>query len=279
MRSLASYAMRGRRQAILTAFVTGLVPLVNLLTPALLGLVCLRHGLREALQVAAWAILPLAGWAMAGDVTPLILAVGVLALASMLHSTGRWDITLVGAVLVGVAAEMILRMRPEFMAQILDQLDTMMAQNAGADAGSMPREDLQVLLYSLFGVVHMFLAISMTVLARWWQALLYNPGGFRSEFHALRLPPRMAMTLAGLFLLASFGVPVLAGWVLYFVMPLFFAGLALVHGLVGLKKLSGLWLGAFYLLLLSPVVAQLLTVAALFDSWYDFRKRVDVSDE
>lgn len=278
MRSLASYAMQGRRQATLIAFVTGLVPLVNLLTPALLGLVCLRHGPREALLVGAWAILPLAGWALVGDVTPFLLAVGVLALASTLRSTGRWDVTLVGAVLIGVAAEMVLRMRPEFMANLLDQLDGMMVQNAGT-VEPIAREDMQVLLYSLFGVVHMFLAICMTMLARWWQALLYNPGGFRQEFHSLRLPPRMAMALAGLFLAASFGVPVLVGWVLYFVMPLFFAGLALVHGLVGLKRLSGLWLGAFYLLLLSPVVAQLLTVAALFDSWYDFRRRVEATDE
>ncbi|MEX1197781.1 MAG: hypothetical protein WEB57_07985 [Pseudohongiellaceae bacterium] len=278
MRSLATYAMRGRRQAILTAFVTGLIPLVNLLTPALLGLVCLRHGPREALLVTAWAILPLAGWAMAGDVTPFILAAGVLALAVTLRNTGRWNITLVGAVLIGVASEMVLRMRPEFMAGILDQLEGMMAENAGSGE-PYGREDMQVLLYSLFGVVHMFLAISLTMLARWWQALLYNPGGFRQEFHGLRLPPRLAMTLAALFLAASFGVPVLAGWVLYFVMPLFFAGLALVHGLVGLKRLSGLWLGAFYLLLLSPVVAQLLTVAALFDSWYDFRNRVEATDE
>lgn len=270
--------MRGRRQAILVAFATGLIPLVNLLTPAVLGLVCLRHGVREALLVTAWAVLPLAGWSIAGDVTPLILAVGVLALAYTLRRTGRWDITLVSAVLIGVAAELVLRTRPEFMASILDQLDGMMMQNAGT-AEPFAREDMQVLLYSLFGVVHMFLAICLTMLARWWQGLLYNPGGFQQEFHGLRLPPRMSMALAGLFLAASFGVPVLAGWVLYFVMPLFFAGLALVHGLVGLKKLSGLWLGAFYLLLLSPVVAQLLTVAALFDSWYDFRQRVEATDQ
>lgn len=277
MRSLATYAMRGRRQAILTAFATGLVPVVNLLTPALLGLVCLRHGLREALLVAAWALLPLAGWALAGDLTPVILAIAVLALASAQRTTGRWDLTLIGAILVGVGAELVLRMRPEFMSQILGQLEGMMAQNADMEA--LSREDLQALLYSLFGVVHMFLAICLTMVARWWQALLYNPGGFRQEFHSLRLPPQLGMMLAVLFLAASFGVPVLTGWVLYFVMPLFFAGLALVHGLVGLKKLSGLWLGAFYLLLLSPLVAQLLTVAALFDSWYDFRRRVEATDE
>mgnify|MGYP007113695048 CR=1 FL=1 len=30
------------------------------------------------------------------------------------------------------------------------------------------------------------------LLGRWWQALLYNPGGFRSEFHQLRLYPALA---------------------------------------------------------------------------------------
>lgn len=278
MRSLASYAMQGRRQAALTAFATGLIPLVNLLTPALLGLVCLRHGPREALNVAAWAILPLAGWAVVGEVSPLITAGGVLVLATTLRSTGRWDVTLVGAVLIGVLAELVLRLQPELTARILDRLEAMMAANAEGGM-ALTREDMQPMLYVLFGVGHMVLAICLTLVARWWQAMLYNPGGFRREFHGLRLPPRMAMTLAVLFLAASFGAPVLAGWILYFLMPLIFAGLALMHGLVGLKRLSGLWLAAFYLLLLSPVVAQLLAVAALFDSWYDFRARVEAADE
>jgi hypothetical protein len=44
--------------------------------------------------------------------------------------------------------------------------------------------------------------------------------------------------------------------------------------LVGIKKLSRLWLIAFYMLMLNPPLAQLLAVFALADSWYDFRGRI-----
>lgn len=258
MKGLAQYAMNGRRQAITAAFLCGLIPLVNMLSPALVALVCLRHGPREALMVAAWAVLPLLGWAMAGDITPLILMIGTLALA----------------ILVGVGAEMALRLRPDFLALLLAQVEAFLAAGGSPQTGDVPADVMQDALVSLFGVMHMFLAICLLMMARWWQALLYNPGGFQQEFHQFRLQPRAAMLLAIMFVLASFGITVLAGWIMYFMVPLLFAGLALVHGLIGLKKLSGLWLIAFYMLLLNPLLAQLLTVAALVDSWADFRGRV-----
>ena len=271
MRSLAQYTMQGRRQAIVATFLCGLIPIANLLTPALIGLICLRNGPQEAIRVLLWAGLPLLGWAMIGDISPLIVTLGALMMGTVLRSTGSWERTLIAAIFVGVAAEMLLRLRPEFLAQIMAQLEVMMA---GELQDELTLQDMQGFLFSLFGVMHMFMAICLMLLARWWQAVLYNPGGFREEFHQLRLQPRLAMLLALLFVLASFGVPVLSGWVLYFIMPMFFAGLALVHGLIGLKKMSGIWLAAFYMILLNPLVAQLLTVTALIDSWYDFRSRI-----
>jgi hypothetical protein len=274
MKGLAQYAMNGRRQAITAAFLCGLIPLVNMLSPAIVALVCLRHGPREALLVAAWAVLPLLGWAMAGDITPLILMMGALALATVLRQTASWQTTMLVAILVGVGAEMALRLRPDFLALLLVQVEAFLAAGGGPQTGDVPADVMQDALVSLFGVMHMFLAICLLMMARWWQALLYNPGGFQQEFHQFRLQPRAAMLLAIMFVLASFGITVLAGWIMYFVVPLLFAGLALVHGLIGLKKLSWLWLIAFYMLLLNPLLAQLLTVAALVDSWVDFRGRV-----
>ncbi|OFE12738.1 hypothetical protein PHACT_05965 [Pseudohongiella acticola] len=276
MRGLAQYAMNGRRQAITVAFLCGLIPLANMLSPAILGLVCLRHGPREALLVAVWAALPLLGWAMAGDITPLILLLGVFALATVLRQTSSWQPTILAGILVGVGAELTLRLRPEFLALLTEQVEMFLASGA-AEMPEMPEMSagmMQGVLISLFGVMHMFLAICLVILARWWQALLFNPGGFQQEFHQFRLQPRVAVALMALFVLASFGVTVLAGWTMYFVMPLFFAGVALVHGLVGIKHLSRLWLIAFYMLMLNPPLAQLVAVFALADSWYDFRGRI-----
>lgn len=274
MKGLAQYAMNGRRQAITAAFLCGLIPLVNMLSPALVALVCLRHGPREATMVAAWAVLPLLGWAMAGDITPLILLIGALALATVLRQTASWQTTMLLAIVVGVGAEMALRLRPDFLALLLAQVEAFLAAGGGPQSADVPADVMQDALVSLFGVMHMFLAICLVLVARWWQAVLYNPGGFQQEFHQFRLQPRAAILLAIMFVLASFGITVLAGWIMYFMVPLLFAGLALVHGLIGLKKLSGLWLIAFYMLLLNPLLAQMLTVAALVDSWADFRGRL-----
>ena len=273
MRGLAQYAMNGRRQAITAAFLCGLIPLANMLAPAVVGLVALRHGPREALMVAVWAALPLLGWAMAGDITPAILLVGVLALALVLRRTSSWQPTMLAAILVGVGAELALRLRPEFLVLLTEQVELFMASGA-AEMPEVPPELMQGVLISLFGVMHMFLAICLLMLALWWQALLFNPGGFQQEFHQFRLQPPVAVGLMALFVLASFGITVLSGWTMYFVMPLFFAGVALVHGLIGIKKLSRLWLIAFYMLMLNPPLAQLLAVFALADSWYDFRGRI-----
>ena len=73
MRGLAEYVMTGRRQAMIAVMLLGLIPLVNLLNPVVVGLIALRKGLQEAGIVFAWAVLPLGAWAVAGDVVPLIM--------------------------------------------------------------------------------------------------------------------------------------------------------------------------------------------------------------
>ncbi|HBN16196.1 MAG: hypothetical protein CMQ46_06845 [Gammaproteobacteria bacterium] len=275
MRALAAFAMAGRRQAIIAAVLCGIIPLINMISPALVALVLLRHGPREALMVAAFAVLPLIGWASVGDMTPLILLVGVGVMAAVLRRTASWQYALLAAILVAVGSEAALMVRPAVMDLLLQQVEAFMA--AGGESAELPEvtpETLREGVLTLFGLMHMLMAVFLLILARWWQALMYNPGGFQKEFHEFRLQPSVAMLLVGLFLLASLGGTVLTGWILYFVIPLAIAGVALVHGLVGIKRLSRLFLVAFYLLLLSPLAVQLLSVAALLDSFYDFRRRI-----
>ena len=81
MRGLAEYVMTGRRQAMIAVMLLGLIPLVNLLNPVVVGLIALRKGLQEAGIVFAWAVLPVGAWAVAGDVVPLIMLIGITGLA------------------------------------------------------------------------------------------------------------------------------------------------------------------------------------------------------
>lgn len=276
MLGLARYAMNGRRQAIIASMLSGMVPLLNLISPAIVALVMLRQGGTAAIQVAIWAVLPLLGWAWVGDLTPLILMLGVLPMAAVLRQTQSWQPALLISLLVGAGGEAALRFRPDVLAELQIQVSNFLAQSGEQN---ITPEMMQMTLVSMFGVMHMMVAITCLVVARWWQARLYNPGGFQAEFHALRLQPQVAGLLLLLFLLAGFGPTALAGWSIYFSLPLLVAGIALVHGLVKAKGWSGMMLVAFYLLLMSPLVMQLVAILALADSFYDFRGRLSRSDD
>lgn len=268
MRGLAEYAMKGRRQAILAVFITGLIPLANtVLSPALVALVILRFGMQEGFKILPWAVLPALGWMIVGDFTHLVVLLGVSGLAAILQRTASWQMTLLGAVLVGVGAELILLLNPQFVALLKQQAQVLMG-----DAGQATVADAQI--RALFGVMTLGLSVLLLVLARWWQASLYNPGGFGAEFRRLRLDYRIAFGLVLMALLANFGGAVLQGWTVYLMMPVLIAGLALVHGIVALKQLPGALLVVFYVLLMLPMAMQLLTMAALIDSWYNFRDRI-----
>lgn len=57
--------------------------------------------------------------------------------------------------------------------------------------------------------------------------------------------------------------------------PLGFAGMALLHGLVAQKRMAGFWLVGFYIALVffMQVMFPLLVVLAVVDSLFDFRGR------
>ncbi|GAB5498652.1 MAG: hypothetical protein PsegKO_09630 [Pseudohongiellaceae bacterium] len=270
MRGLAKLVMAGRKQAIITALVLGIIPLINLLSPVVAGLVMLRKGPQEALVVIAWAILPLAGWAMVGDVIPLVLLIGISGLALLLRESESWEFTLLMAIAVGVAVEMYMRLQPQLLDVLFQQMEQYLQANnvQGVQLG-----EIRAVMPSVFGAVYMFLSVLLLMLARWMQATLYNPGGFQKEFHLLRIEQKVALLLVVLMAMANFGIVIPEAWVLYAVMPLLISGVALVHGMVAKRKASSMWLVVFYALLMLPLALQLVVLAAILDSWYDFRSR------
>ncbi|MCH2994031.1 hypothetical protein K3W78_14720, partial [Listeria monocytogenes] len=84
----------------------------------------------------------------------------------------------------------------------------------------------------------------------YWQASLYNPGGFGREFRSLRLAPAVAVIL----LLGAVVVPALEVQAAVLgplcSVPLIIAGVALGHGLIAPKRLAGGWLVGLYLAVL-----------------------------
>lgn len=272
MRGLAQFVMTGRKQAIIATSLLGLIPLINLLSPAVVGIVMLRKGLQEATFVFIWGALPLVVWAMLGDIVPLVLLFGITGLTWLLRETESWEFTFLAAIAIGLVIEIYLRLQPAVLDAVFQQLQPYFQQN---NLQGMEIEEIRETMTTIIGSVYMFLSIVLTMLARWMQASLFNPGGFQSEIHQLRIKQKVALILLGFMLLCSFGILIPQAWVLYFMIPLVFSGVGLLHAVVAKRKMSSMVLVVFYVSLMLPVVIQVVVLLALIDSWYDFRARLD----
>ena len=160
--------------------------------------------------------------------------------------------------------------------QFYQQYNTELAEALGDDLEAYVRDLMNASMAGTFLVT----GVLMTMLARSWQAGLYNPGGFRKEFHSFRLSPPVAILCVGTIGAAQWlGLnTVLLAWAAG--LPLFIAGLAMVHGVIGIKGLSGNWVVMFYvaLVLLGPSLMIFLVVMAFVDSWLDIRSRLKASE-
>ncbi len=282
MRALAQFVMRGPLQASGVAALTTAIPLLFWVGTAVVGLVILRLGIRQGLNVGLWALLPALGWSWFGqDPTALAVLLEVMLMTALLRVTSSWDKALCGGTFLAIVTGLVLpQLYPGLMdilvqtgVQFYEQYNADVAQSLGNNLESVIRQTMSA---SMAGT-YLALAIGMTLLARGWQAALYNPGGLRTEFHGLRLSPVFAVVFAVTMVIGPvLGLnTVLLAWAAG--TPLFLAGLALVHGVVARKKLSRQWLVMFYvaLVLLGPSLMILLVVLAFVDSWLNIRGRIN----
>ena len=283
MRGLAEYIMRGRKQATLVVAIAAAIPLLFWLSAAALALVILRRGLNEALPVLIWGVLPALAWAVMGDLTPLLVILGAAGMAALLREKQAWSQILLVIVPLGLAYALLLMTvlgepLQALAVQIQERLPQLMTDMGGSvdDADMVRLEALLVpVLAGLMGAVHALIALVSLMIGRSWQAGLYNPGGFRSEFHQLRLSPLVAGALLVLTLFSpQFGQMAILAPIAS--LPLLIAGLALLHGLAGIKKLGSVWLVILYVVFVfaAQIVYPLIMFLAFIDSLFDFRARI-----
>lgn len=283
MRALADFVMRGRLQATFAVVIAAALPMLFWVGAAVGSLVLLRRGLSDALGVVLWALLPTLLWWQFGEPRPLLVVYGTLALAVVLRSSVSWTRVLLVSVVLGVAYGVLIDVLfgatvERNAAELLELMPQMLGeayQQMGADEKARVAALLTPVLTGLMAALLQVLCLVCLLLARYWQALLYNPGGFGREFRAIRLPVPFAVALlAGVFLPSGLGTE-LAMLTPLCSVPLAFAGVALVHGLVASKRLGRFWLVGLYvsLLLFMQLVYPLLVVLAVVDSLFDFRGR------
>ncbi|MDH2244574.1 hypothetical protein N5J76_12935 [Pseudomonas sp. GD03855] len=283
MRALAEFIMRGRMQAIFVVAGAAALPMLFWLSAAAGSLVLLRRGLSDALGVLVWAVLPALAWWYFGDPRTLLVLLGSFGLALVLRGQASWVRVMLCSVGLGllyvwalgaVFGEPIAALASELQ-KVLPDAFSGAYQQLSVEERSRVELLLAPVLTGLLAALLQVVTLLSLMLGRYWQAALYNPGGFGSEFRALRLPPMLAiLLLVGMLLGPNLGAQLAVLTPLCSV-PLVFAGIALMHGLVAQGRLPRFWLVGLYvtLVLFMQLIYPLLAVLAIVDSLFDFRGR------
>lgn len=297
---MAKFIMVGPLQAIgfilLFAILSVFLPLMSLLSNAAIGLITLRMGWQRGLMIATVSSAVLAGLSLITQADPLMgfvlsmmVWLPVIALAALLGNTVSWSRTL--SVLLGIAVVGILLFHLNvgdpvkfWQAQPAWQEFVVLADTMKVFPADLPAEDKQQILDSIptllaggIAAIASILLILSLLLARHWQAMLYNPGGFSEEWRQMNVGKIPALLMVGVIGLAIMGKQPTAIDVVFAGLAIFvFQGLALVHSVVGsLQQHKGWLVGMYVLLFLMPVqVGILLAAFGIIDGLADFRSQI-----
>ena len=284
MRAIAEFIMRGSMQATLVVAGCAALPLLYWLGAAAGCLVLLRRGLKDALGVLALGLLPaLIWWLYSDDPRALLVLLGSSSLALVLRASESWNRVLLVSIAMGVVFAVVLgtvfapqiEMLAQALIKVMPSLLGDVYQKLSVDEQARFASLIAPVLTGLIAALLQIVSLLSLLVGRYWQALLYNPGGFGREFRAIRFPLGLAMLLLAFMLLGPNIGPQMAMLTPLCSVPLVFAGLALIHGLVAEKRLAKFWLVGLYvtLLLFMQLIYPLLVVLAIVDSLIDFRGR------
>ena len=300
MQFLAAFVLKGRMQAVVVTAVMAilalLLPPLSYLSGATVALVTLRGGLQAGLQVSLMATVAVVALMLLlqlppqlGGVFLLVLWLPVWALAMSLRRSASPARSIVLALLFGLMLllgfylsidnptqwwlEMLHQLTEPMLQQVpseeLPQIEANLVELAGQMSGAMAAG----MMASLLGCL---------LLGRWWQALLFNPGGFGDEIRRLQLGKSLAaiaLVLAAGHLLWQLGQDDASGLLrdLLALVQVAFAlqGVAVAHAVVRLTMAHKGWLVVMYLLLVlfTGHVVLLLAIVGVLDNWFDFRSK------
>jgi hypothetical protein len=234
--------------------------------------------------VLLWAALPLIasyffdqGSSLLTFISGLSLLMTLIA-ANVLRVTGSWQWTILTSMLTAVVVMLATALLLSTDVDLLvDRLSTMFAEIAQQQSSQV--EPFIASRPLVLGLGALMLAVSTILclfVSRWWQAMLYNPGGFGEEFRQLRLDMRAAGLSIIAFIVALYLPTEYRFWAELMVLPLVLSGLSLMHYGVNVAALGKAWLVFMYvgLVVSGPVIGGLLVGLGLADSLLNLRLRL-----
>lgn len=303
MKKLGEYLLANNMRAAIVALLCALAPLIQLpggfIAAVIVGLVTLRKGAKAGLFVVAFAILPAISLLVSQGFeygvfytlfmrSALIwMCVLVWVFALILRRWNSWILVLETMALIGVIAVLVIHASVPDLKQ--DWINFLMHFYKGFSISSSMQIPSGKTADSVYQVVPFatgsaafllfFGMFLLLLLARWWQSVIFLPGGFRQEFIQIRVH-RIAAILLVIATIGMFGQP---AWLMdvypVLLLPFMVAGLSVVHHLANKRRQMIFLLIAVYiaLVLLYFVAIAVLSLAVLslvgfIDSWSNFRR-------
>ena len=296
MRALARFAMRGHWHAValtvLGLICSTVISIFGVISGSIVALVAMRIGWLSGLKLALTSVIffCLFQFFMTGytPLTALYVSVIVLGLPVLLgvalDSSSNQALPLLivasGLILFSLAFRILTGDADQFWFQQINPILNALQEANGPILSEQAVLQISSQMHHIFLVLIFLFYTAIIFLARWWQAELYNPGGFGFEFRVLRMPKSalygvaIAGVMVALNTVSSFDVAFVTDCFIVLVLLFSFQGLAVVHAKIYTNNLPVGWLVGLYLL--SAIVPQLvglvLATTGVADSLADFRR-------
>jgi hypothetical protein len=270
------------------ALLSLMMPPVSVVSSATVARVTLRRGAYEGLYVLGCSSLAAAllGFLALGNFQFALLYVMVLWLpvwliSIILREGQHLSLAVEIAVLIGIVCVI------GFYLYAPDPVALWKAVLSQMIPADVPVADIQrtidILVHYMTGVIaagSVFGLLFGLFLGRWWQANLYNPGGFRQEFLSLSTKPRISIGAIVVLIIAvtsPVGISEIAWNVCILLFVLFTViGVAVLHYAFSMMKLGRYMVPMFYItLFLIPHAMLIVGLVGLSDPWLNLRKKIE----
>jgi hypothetical protein len=278
--------------AAIIALVCTLLPLIGLpgdfCVSIVVALITLRKGPLSGLFVLAWVALPaiaLMYWHDLGTFDVLLARSAVVWLmAAILHKTASWKLVLYALAAVGVLVvigfhsvigDVGLWWSKRISSLLMEVLKEAPLQAQEVQSVTQRIASIATGLVMFVSSLVLFLQL---LIARYWQASLFNPRGLRKEALNLRVGPLMTMLLLAALIGSLMHIGLFIDCLPVLILPFLVAGMSLLHMMVhhkdsGRFALVFLYVVAFFM----PYVLLLVALIGAADSWLDFRVRYQLA--
>ncbi len=291
MLAIARYALKGPMHAATVAGILALlslfIPILSILSGAIVGLIILTQGLVSGTRAILVSIVGITVISYLLTQSPLMgITIGLvqwlplMVLAEILRRTRSISFTLVvGMGLAMIVAALQFVVWPDAESMWLSFLKVLF-QDYQQQPGIDPEQVDAALTYvvhwmNIMLVAVMFSTFVGTLLAgRWFQARLADSAGFREEFYAIRLGKGAA---AATLVLLIASVLLQQNWLSALVMVMLatflYQGMAILHSWSKHYGKQMLLVLLYVMMIIFPQVVAVIALLGVIDNWIDFRAR------